>query len=401
MTAPIDERPSWERPQPAQPAKKKRRTPATKFLWLVAVLISLAFAGWWLFNAYAPRLMRTAFVPRITFQDSPQAAQPDYTALPGWIAHPRRPQSPALAAPPDFYPAAEPRADVFYLGPDTYLSSRFWNDPLDDAASRTLQVETVRHEASAFNSVGVVWAPLIRQASLGAQYSRTEDARAAIDLAYTDVQAAFDAFLAARDPDRPFFLVGHGQGALLAKRLLAGRIAETTLSQSLVAAYLLGWPVDRNRDLFALNVRACQDPRDSRCIVSWSTFADPTDAEHFLAAAAWLERAQPAAAPRLLCTNPLSGTANEKPLSPEAHHGALPFTPAPTGALKALIAGLVGATCSSEGLLIVSPKPKTPFSEQALPGNDFTRYDITLFWADARLDAEARLKAFAAGRPLP
>ncbi|QCI80168.1 DUF3089 domain-containing protein [Hankyongella ginsenosidimutans] len=268
----------------------------------MAVLISLAFAGWWLFNAYAPRLMRTAFVPRITFQDSPQAAQPDYTALSGWIAHPRRPQSPALAAPPDF--TRQPNR--------ARMCSTLGQTPTSAAASGTIRWTTQPAGPCKWRpcvmrpapSTASAWAPLIRQASLGAQYSRTEDARAAIDLAYTDVQAAFDAFLAARDPDRPFFLVGHGQGALLAKRLLAGRIAETTLSQSLVAAYLLGWPVDRNRDLFALNVRACQDPRDSRCIVSWSTFADPTDAEHFLAAAAWLERARPVDAPRLLCTNP-------------------------------------------------------------------------------------------------
>lgn len=401
MTIPEDARPSWERPPPAQPARKKRRAPATKFLWLMAGLFSAAILGWWLFNAYAPRLLRTALVPTIAFRDSPQAAQPDYTALAGWVAHPRLKQSPALAAPPDFHPVAAPDADVFYLGPDSYLSPRNWNDPLDDAASKALRIEALRHEASAFNGIGAVWAPLIRQASIGALYSLTEDARDAIDLAYADTQTAFDAFLAARNPDRPFFLVGQGQGALLARRLLADRIADATLSQTLVAAYLLGWPLDRNQDLTALNIRACADPRDTRCIVGWSTFADPADAGHLLTAAAWLARTRPAETTHLLCMNPLSGTVDEKPVGAEGHHGALPFSPAPAGPLKPLVAGLVGATCSRDGLLIVTPKPKPPFSERALPGNDFTRYDIALFWADVRLDAEARLTAFSTGRAIP
>lgn len=401
MTAPIDERPSWERPQPAQPARKKRRAPATRFLWLVAGLISTAILGWWLFNAYAPRLMRAAFVPALAFRDSPQAAQPDYAAPAGWVAHPQMLTSPALTAPPDHQPTANPKADVFYLGPDAYLSARSWNDPLDDAASRTLRLEMVRHEASAFNSVGAIWAPLIRQATIGAQYSRSEDARAAIDLAYGDVQAAFRAFLVQRDPDRPLFLVGRGQGALLAKRLLADHITDATLSQTLVAAYILGWPVDPLDDLSALSMRACQDPGDVGCLLSWVSYAAPADPGHLLAASAWLERKARRAPPRLLCNNPLSGTLDGKPVGAEAHHGALAFGALPDSTLRPLVSGLVGAGCSPEGLLIVAPKPKAPFSERALPGNDFTSYDITLFWADIRLDAEARLKALALRRTRP
>lgn len=399
MTNPVEERPSWERPPPERPSPKKRRAPATKFLWLVAGLITVAVGLWWLFNAYAPSLLRTTFVPKIAFQDSPQAAQPDYTVQGAWLAHPDMQQSPARTVPQHHHPADKPAADVFYLGPDAYLSARSWNDPLTDSASKALQLEAVRHEASAFNSVGTVWAPLIRQATIGAQYSLSEDARAAIDLAYTDVQAAFDAFLVQRDPDRPFFLVGHGQGALLAKRLLADRIAGATLSQTLVAAYLLGWPVDYPGDLQALSMRACQDPGDVRCLVSWVSFAEPVDPKHLLDAAAWLERKDPRQTRNLLCTNPLSGTRDDKLVGSEAHQGALSFNPVPNGALDTLVSGLVAARCSPKGLLIVSPKPKAPFSERALPGNDFTRYDITLFWADIRQDAEARLKALH--RPTP
>ena len=50
----------------------------------------------------------------------------------------------------------------------------------------------VRSQVSAFNAAGKIWAPRYRQAAFGAFLLDSKDARAALDLAYSDVAAAFD-----------------------------------------------------------------------------------------------------------------------------------------------------------------------------------------------------------------
>ena len=70
-----------------------------------------------------------------------------------------------------------------------------------------------------------MWAPRYRQATFGAFLTSAADAERALALAYGDVSAAFDSFLAQVGPSRPIILAGHSQGALHLTRLLRERVA--------------------------------------------------------------------------------------------------------------------------------------------------------------------------------
>ncbi|MCZ3230209.1 DUF3089 domain-containing protein, partial [Acinetobacter baumannii] len=84
-----------------------------------------------------------------------------------------------------------------------------------------------RGQASVFNEAGAIWAPRYRQATFGAFLTDRKAAEEALQLAYGDVQAAFDRFLDEIGPDRPIILAGHSQGALHLTHLLKDRIAGT------------------------------------------------------------------------------------------------------------------------------------------------------------------------------
>ena len=96
---------------------------------------------------------------------------------------------------PDGVPPQTGQAAIFYIHPTTYLSTDRWNAPLD--ARRDTEFRTgcsSQSQASAFNGVGQIWAPRYRQAAYGAFLLNSKDAQKALDFAYRDVSAAFDAF---------------------------------------------------------------------------------------------------------------------------------------------------------------------------------------------------------------
>ena len=90
-----------------------------------------------------------------------------------------------------------------------------------------------------FVSVGRVFAPRYRQASLYSLTTLREDAREARQFAYGDVRQAFRWYVANDNGGRPFVLVGVEQGGTLGLRLLAEEIAPNPeLRRRLVVAYL-------------------------------------------------------------------------------------------------------------------------------------------------------------------
>jgi len=275
--------------------------------------------------------------------------------------------------------------------PTTYLDRDRWNAPLDaggDSAFRDALF--TRTQASAFADVSEVWVPRYRQAAFGAFLLKSADAHAALDLAYRDVLAAFDTFLAAQPPGRPIILAGHSQGSLHLSRLLKDRRAK--LRGRLVAAYVVGWPLSVTTDLPATGLKPCDVPAETGCLLSWQSFGDPANTK--LITDAWVGTPGLAGGKRavadMICTNPLTGRRDSAPAQPGANPGTL--VPDPTMVGAALTPGLVGARCD-QGVLIVGGAipPLGPF---VLPGNNYHVYDYALFYGAIRADIARRLSAW-------
>ena len=368
---------------------------ARKFLYVFAALIVLVIAAAFAYRLYGTQLMRLALVPRAVFRAEAPLPVARYADAAMWAARPGQPGNPAQWTPPGYRPAsaadARAGAAVFFIHPTSYTARDHWNAPLRDPETDARTAIFLRGQASAFNAVGEVWAPRYRQATFGAFLTSTADANRALALAYGDVVAAFDAFLAQVAPDRPIILAGHSQGALHLTRLLRERVAGKPLARRIVAAYVVGWPVSRATDLAALGLPECRGPDQPRCLLSWQSFAEPADpslvTDGYAATTGFDGR--PRRGTAMVCTNPITGTPDAAaPAS--ANRGTL--YPASNLGSAGIAAGKVGARCAPPGFLLIGDPPAV--GPYVLPGNNYHVYDYSLFWANVRADAGRRLAAF-------
>jgi len=363
---------------------------ARRFLTFIFVMTLLFVAGVFAFFQWGGKILIQEATPQGHFQAPAPRSGPDYSKLDSWIARPDIPENPSTAAFNGGRPARaiSASAQIFYIHPTTYLRRDHWNGPVDDPESRQRAELFVRSQASAFAASGSVWAPRYRQAAYGAFLLRNEDAQKALELAYSDVSAAFDEFLK-RNPDGPIVLAGHSQGALHLLRLLRERSPQ--LKGRLVAAYVVGWPISVTADLPAAGLEPCTSRDQPGCVLSWQSFGSPPNPDLILDA--WEGTKGPTGVERkrddMLCVNPLTGT-KDGAAPPKDNPGTL--VPTPNLQAASLLDGQVGAHCD-KGLLILDGQIPA-LGQFVLPGNNYHVYDYALFWAAIRDDAARRLAAW-------
>lgn len=367
---------------------------ARRFLYFIAFCTFLVIAGAFAYRLYGPQLMRAAMVPSVPVAPLPAMASNAWDNPALWLARPDRTPSPADWRPSGVAPSAEPRrAAIFFVHPTSYLDRRGWNAPLDDAAANQLAATMTGSMAGALADTGAVWAPRYRQATIGSFLTTGPEGRVAVDQAYRDVEAAFDAFLRAIPGDQPIILAGHSQGARHLLALMTRRVAGQPLARRIAAVYVIGWPISIAADLPALGLPACQKAGQSGCILSWLSFAEPADPSEMLA---YFER-EPGltGAPRtgspVVCTNPLTGAAGGSAPASANLGRLLPSLDFRSATLDR--AGVSGARCDAKGLLMIGAPPEG-YKAFVLPGNNYHVFDYALFWANIRADVAARLANF-------
>lgn len=369
---------------------------ARKFLYVIAVLLSLAVIAMISFSFFGTKLMQTALVPRVSFKAPAPLPPHFYERAQGWFSDAsERKNDPANWQPPSL-PALSATAQragaaIFFIHPTSSFDPTRWNESRTDGMPAAQAGRFIRLQASALAPAGRVWAPRYRQAVFGAFLTDKPEADKALDVAYRDVRAAFEAFLKA-NPTGPIILAGHSQGTLHLLRLLAERAGGVDFRSRLVAVYAVGWPISVEHDLPSLGLPACTAPRQTGCILSWQSFAAPADPG---ALDAEFDRGlgfdgQKRHGSHMLCTNPLTGgAAADAPAS--ANRGML-IGDGNAGSTQLTPPGGVGARCDGRGILLLDSAPK--LGALMLPGNNYHVYDYPLFWANVRADALERLAAW-------
>lgn len=363
---------------------------ARRFLIVIFILILLVVAAAFaIFQLGGDVLLRQA-TPKGHFDAAQAGTGPDYGVETSWVARPGMARNPSLWLPQGMQGGTPGNASIFYVHPTTYLDRDRWNAPLHSGGQTEFRTRLfVQSQASAFNAAGEIWAPHYRQAAYGAFLLGSEDAQRALELAYSDVRAAFDYFLGQMPEGEPIILAAHSQGALHLMRLLQERA--TRLNGRLVAAYVVGWPISVTADLSSLSARACSSADQPGCILSWMSFGDPANPDLILDQ--WRKTKGPTGGPRrredILCVNPLTGTLNGT-APPEANPGIL--VPDANLVSARLQPGGVGARCEKGLLLLEGDIP--PLGPYVLPGNNYHVYDYALFWNAIRQDAGRRLAAW-------
>jgi pimeloyl-ACP methyl ester carboxylesterase len=355
----------------------------------VFVLTLLAVAAGFFIYQWGGNILLQQATPKGHFAAGGAGDGPDYADSASWLSRPGLANDPSLWLPDNMASATAGPAAVFYVHPTTYLATDRWNVPLHPAADTEFRTRLfTQSQASVFNSAGQIWAPRYRQAAYGAFLLKSSDAQKALDLAYADVSAAFDRFLAEAG-DKPIILAGHSQGALHLTRLLAQY--KDRLRGRLIAAYVVGWPVSTSADLPTLGFPACAAAEQTGCILSWMSYGEPANSDMILGEWSKSRGTNGSARRRedVLCVNPLTEGAG-----PAAPPGANPGTlvPSQNFASAALVSGKVGARCDKGQLIVGGEIP--PLGPYVLPGNNYHVYDYALFWAAIRRDAERRTAAW-------
>jgi hypothetical protein len=158
------------------------------------------------------------------------------------------------------------RIDCFYVYPTV-------SDQPTTTASRRIDPELrsiARWQAARYAATCRVFAPVYRQVTLAAlTTAKGADWRRA----YRDVRAAWRTYLRRHNHGRGVVLIGHSQGTIHLRRLLA-KVIEPRARQRrrIVSALLLGGNATTRE--FA-RLRPCRTGTQTRCIVAFSAFNGP------------------------------------------------------------------------------------------------------------------------------
>lgn len=203
-------------------------------------------------------------------------AAPDYSDLAYWIAHPDvrdlADLVPGRGRLKDRQATAE--ADVFFVYPTIYTGTQhpehpWFADVNDVEFNEKIAESTIKYQASVFNSSARIYSPLYRQAHIKVFYGDTLFMKRSLDLAYEDVKKAFEYYLENWHNDRPLIIASHSQGTVHAARLLKEFVEGKPLQDKLVAAYIIGMPVQKD---YFTEIPICDSPDDLGCWMTWNTY---------------------------------------------------------------------------------------------------------------------------------
>ncbi|TGE21992.1 DUF3089 domain-containing protein [Hymenobacter aquaticus] len=309
------------------------------------------------------------------------ATAPDYAQPDTWAALPTRRDSadvvPLGSGLRDQQQTAV--ADVFYVHPTTYYKSFSWNADLADARLNLFtDNSTIRKQATVYNAAARVYAPRYRQATLYSFFDeKSSNGKEALDLAYSDVKAAFQYYLAHYNQGRPIIIAGHSQGTFHATRLLHEFFDNNPkLRKQLVVAYLIGFKVKTDE---YQTLRPCQDSTQTGCYVGWNSVETGNEYPPFAGG---------------LATNPLTWILDTTAAPARLNRGGVPLN------FARIDTAVVGAQVHNGLLWINVPKP-IGYPRFLLPGQPQLRHsfhiaDYALFYLNLRRNAVTRVQAYTA-----
>ena len=173
-----------------------------------------------------------------------------------------------------FTPAADPLIDCFYVYPTISQDA----SPNADTTLGPEEREIARQQLARFGATCRLYAPAYRQVTLTALYAlrRGEDVDTNRELAFADVKAAWQHYLATDNAGRGVVLIGHDQGAGILTRLIASEIDGQPIRSQLVSAILVGGAVETPAGQAVggtfRTLPLCSSATSTGCIIAYSAF---------------------------------------------------------------------------------------------------------------------------------
>lgn len=368
-----------------------------KILIGIAVLVVAAGTAVFLYRDQIGMMLAfSRLKPEHSFAAAPPPAAPDYSQPQSWAALPDREDAADVVPSADVQDRqATAEVDVFFVHPTTFFGTAAWNQSLDDDSTNQLtDAFVLRGQASVFNSCCKIYAPRYRQATIYSFMDNSGSGSAALELAYQDVERAFDYFIEHYNQGRPFILASHSQGSVHVRTLLEKRITGTPLRERLVAAYPIGFGIDRDEMAKAVpDVPVCESAEQIGCAVTWNAIGP--NAARF------------GDSSKSICVNPLTwhvdGAAAEASLNlggvayPGTFEGTLAdvkgVPPDFVNAKPVVEVGVADAQCI-DGMLRVMDIHSQNYSARPMGRDSYHIYDYNLFHMNLRQNVETKVAKY-------
>ena len=214
-----------------------------------------------------------SITPKQPFSRLASPQPPDYSEVKSWAAFPGK-KSVALLEPNIESQNKLKEIDCFFIHPTGFFLKEWNFDMNTDSATSQRTDLMLATQATVFNKECNIYAPEYRQATFAAiSQNLGSNSSQALDLAYLDVKEAFRYFLKKHSDGKPFFLASHSQGSLHAQRLLTEIEFKKVFSKQLLAAYLIGYPLEEEY-LKNLGASVCTRFLDEGIIIQFQTVGE-------------------------------------------------------------------------------------------------------------------------------
>lgn len=310
----------------------------------------------------------------IPFAESAVPAAPEYSDTTNWCSLPDKADlSDCLPKKCDLVDnQANAEVDVFYIHPTTLLHGPEWNGDLNNQElNNRTDMLPVKYQSTVFNGSCKIYAPRYRQAHVRSFFNVENGGREALMIAYSDVKRAFEYYMEHYNNGRPFIIASHSQGTLHASFLLRDVIEGTPLQEQLVAAYIIGFPI---QDTTFSILKPCSNPNETGCFVSYGTYAEDYYPEYYNT---FLKGA--------IMVNPVSWSTDTTAVSYTMQKGYVGKRFAKPRAQT------FGARIKDNMLWVTKPHM---FMGKLLKMKDFHIADYNLFWMDIRENVALRCKTY-------
>ena len=351
--------------------------------------------------------------PDHVFDIAHTSIPPDYSLQSSWLAHPESADNADWSFKDGDADTPETaQAYVFFIHPTAYLGSEHWNGTLKtDTATEENRQWIMVNQATVFNGCCQIYAPYYREASIHTYFeSDLHNTSKALDLAYQDVERAFERFLQFIPLGSPFIIASHSQGTVHGQRLLQQVIDGGLLERRLVAAYLVGGTV--HEDLFSTHYKTvgiCKSAMDIHCVNAWDTWRYDVQPENSVPN--WAGNKYVRTSSRWLCINPLSWRHDEEKRLRVDNPGSMPIQnkynlysfggDVPVGhswgPLDNPVPGIASAWCVS-GVLRTNDVDNGIFEGHSWAGN-YHSLDYALYYQSIRENVQVRINSWLERSP--
>ena len=276
-------------------------------------------------------------------------------------------------------------ADLFLICPTVDMNDEF-NMSMDDEDTKASFLGALNMERGICEESTRMYAPYYRQAAMKVYSLDREEWEPYMELAYSDVSAAFAWYLEHENEGRPIVLAGFSQGADMCYRLLEEYFGDEELYDQLVAVYAIGWPCTEELTAQYPQIRPAQGADDLGVVISFDCEA-PEVTETFISPAGQ----------RAFGINPLNWRTDETAADKSENLGAC-FTNY-SGEIRSEQEALCGCYLDVERGAVkvtdIDPAEYAPIVP-GLPYGAYHVYDYQFFFRNLQQNVAERLASYMA-----